>query len=84
MLSPRIFNIATGLMIACPVTNQVKGSPWEVPLPRDGKATGVVLSDQIRSLDWLARNAELYARVTEDVVAGVLGRVEAILRLDPG
>jgi len=82
VLSPKEFNIRTGLMLACPITNQVKGSPFEVPLPRGIRVTGAVLSDHIRSVDWIARNAEFHSEATEEVMCEVLGRIEAILAID--
>lgn len=82
VLSPKQFNIATGLMLACPATNQVKGSPWEVTIPRGVKITGVVLSDHIRSVDWIVRNATYYADATDEIMDEVLGRIEAILAID--
>ena len=81
VLSPKNFNIATGLMLTCPITNQLKGGSFEVQLPRGVRVTGAVLSDHIRSVDWIARNAEYYADATEDLMCEVLGRVEAILPL---
>jgi mRNA interferase MazF len=69
-------------MIAVPITNQVKGSPWEVKLPRGAGVTGAVLANQVRTMDWLARNAELISQSNEDVMCEVLGRIEAILGLD--
>jgi mRNA interferase MazF len=82
VLSPKEFNIATGLMLACPITNQLKGSFFEVQLPRGVKVTGAVLSDHIRSVDWIARNAEFHSQATEDLMCEVLGRIEAILAID--
>jgi mRNA interferase MazF len=82
VLSPKEFNIATGLMFACPITNQVKGGSFEVQLPRGAKITGVVLSDHVRSVDWIARNAEFHSEATEEIMCEVLGRIEAILSID--
>ncbi len=84
VLSPRNFNIATGLMYACPITNQVKGGSFEVPLPRGVKVTGVILADHMRSLDWIARRAEFHSEVPKDVLSEVLARIEAILSPDGG
>jgi mRNA interferase MazF len=81
-LSPQNYNIATGLMIAVPITNQVKGSPWEVPIPRGAGVTGAILSNQIRTMDWLARNTEFRSKSTHELMCEVLGRIEAILGLD--
>ncbi len=79
VVSPQEYNIATGLMFACPVTNQVKGSPFEVAVPEESRITGVVLSNQLRSVDWLARNAEFHGRCPEETILDVLARIEAIL-----
>ena len=83
VLSPQKFNVGTGLMIACPVTSQMKGSPWEVPLPPGLKVVGAVLSDHLRSVDWIASNAAFSGKATGEVMEEVLGRIGAILGLDP-
>lgn len=82
VLSAMEFNIRTGLALVCPVTNQGKGSPFEVALPRGAGATGFVLADHLRSLDWITRNAAFAAKVTQEVMWEVQGRIEAILRVD--
>lgn len=82
VLSPRDFNIATGLAFVCPLTNQAKGGSFEVPVPRGAGLSGVVLSDQMRSLDWLARNAKFHSKAPSDLMHEVLGRIEAILGID--
>ena len=82
VLSPMNFNIATGLVFVCPVTNQGKGSSFEVPLPRGTGVNGFVLSDHLRSLDWITRNAAFISKATQEVMGEVVGRVEAILRIE--
>jgi hypothetical protein len=54
-LNPRAYNQRVGLCIACPVTNQAKGFPFEVALPAGHAVSGVVLADQIRSMSWFVR-----------------------------
>lgn len=85
ILSPLAYNIATGRAFACPVTDQVKGSPFEVRVPPGGRLTGVILADQARNLDWLARNAEFVSVADRGTLLEVLARLEAILQiaLDP-
>jgi len=80
VISPRAYNDKVGLALFCPITNQVKGYPFEVALPPGLPITGVVLSDQIKSLDWRARRAELVSAVPAEVVAEVLAKVGALLR----
>jgi mRNA interferase MazF len=79
VLSCREFNIGTGLAAVCPVTNTRTGSSFEVPIPRGALLTGVVLSSQFRTVDWLARNASFHSRANEQLMWDVLGRIEAIL-----
>ena len=79
VLSPRDFNIATGLAAVCPITNTVTGSRFEVPIPRGVKLTGVILSYQFRTVDWIARNAQFHSRASDDLIWEVLGRIEAIV-----
>lgn len=79
VLSPKAYNAATGLMLCCPVTTRVKGYPFEVELIGVKGVTGVVLSDQLRSLDWEARGADRAGRVADDVVADVLAKLKVLL-----
>ena len=79
VLSPQAYNAATGLMLCCPVTSQVKGYPFEVELVGVKGVKGVVLSDRLRSLDWEARKAEKAGRAPDDVVADVLAKLKVLL-----
>lgn len=79
VLSPRSYNEKVGLAIFCPVTNQVKGYPFEVALPRSSQVTGVVLSDQVKSLDWRARQVDFIETLPEHIVTAVLERVALLL-----
>ena len=79
VLSPDAYNKKTGLFIVCPITNQAKGYPFEVPLPDDCGVTGVILSDQVKSLDWRARNAQFKCKIPGDVVEEALAKCSALL-----
>lgn len=82
VLSPKDYNIRSGLMIVVPVTSKVKGYPFEVQLSPGMKLEGVALSDQIRSVDWVARKAEFHTEADNEFMCEVLGRIEAILSID--
>ena len=79
ILSPKAYNQATGLALACPVTSKVKGYPFEILLPTGLKVAGVVLSDQMKSLDWRARKAAFAGRAPTEIVADVLAKLETLL-----
>jgi mRNA interferase MazF len=79
VLTPARYNRLVGLLIACPVTKQAKGYPFESALPAGVPVQGVVLSDHVRSLDWRNRRAEFICKAPADVVDDVTAKVHALL-----
>lgn len=82
VLSPKSYNGKVGLALLCPITNQVKGYPFEVMIPSGLKVTGVVLADQVKSLDWKIRNAEFCDKLPDAVVLEILKKLETLLSVD--
>ena len=80
VMSPALYNGKAGLMICCPLSTRVKGYPFEVPAQVGGQA-GVVLSDQVKSLDWKVRRARKKGSVPETVVLEVRARIKALLMI---
>jgi len=79
VVSPHAYNAKVGLALLCPVTSRVKGYPFEVSLPEGGEVSGVVLADQVKSLDWRVRQAERIGAASASVVAEVLARIHTLL-----
>lgn len=79
VLSPRAYNQRSELCIACPVTNQVKGYPFEVSIPPGHAVSGVVLADQPRAVSWLERRSEFIARAPQAVLDDVRGNLAALI-----
>jgi mRNA interferase MazF len=79
VLSPREYNKRSGLALLCPVTSRIKNYPFEVRLPETAGIRGVILCDQIKSLDWSARNLTRHAQLDRSTMAEVLGKVHALL-----
>lgn len=79
VLSPGIYNGKVGLAILCPLTNQIKGYPFEVLVPPGLSITGAILADQVKNLDWRARGAERICRLPRKTVVEVLQKVAALL-----
>jgi mRNA interferase MazF len=82
VVSPISYNRKTGLALFCPITSQVKGYPFEVALPKIEGTSGVILSDQIKSLDWRVRKAKRFSRASRDVMAEVLAKIHALIGSD--
>ena len=78
-VSPRIYNARAGLGLFCPLTSHVKGYPFEVAVPAGFAIGGVILSDQVRSLDWQARAAEYVMTLPEHVVSEVMSKLRTLL-----
>jgi mRNA interferase MazF len=79
VLSPGAYNEKVGLGIFCPITSQRKGYPFESRIPEGLAVEGVILADQIKSLDWRARRAEFKCRLPQEVVEDCLERISALL-----
>ncbi len=79
VLSPSAYNGKVGLALLCPITSQVKGYPFEVALPDGLAVTGVVLADQVKTLDWKARQCVRIGAIPDDVVVQVLRRLNTLL-----
>ncbi len=84
VISSRQYNRKVGLLLACPITNQKKGYPFEVLLPDGLPVTGVILADQVRSLDRRSRRAVFIGRLGEEVLAETLGKLGVLIANDEG
>lgn len=82
VLSPAAYNEKVGLAILCPITDHIKGYPFEVPIPPKMKIAGAILSDQIKSLDWKARQAELICRLPKVTLNEVLQKLLTLLSVE--
>ena len=79
ILSPAAYNAKVGLVLAAPVTSRVKGYPFETLVPSGLPVSGAILSDQVKSLDWRAREAALSCELPSSVVSEVLQKLMSLL-----
>ncbi len=80
VLSPKTYNSKAGLLVCVPITNQVKGYPFEVVLGGSG-ATGAALADQVKSLDWLSREAKRKGQATAAEMTQIKVKIRTLLSL---
>jgi mRNA interferase MazF len=78
-ISPIKYNQTVGLAIFCPITSARKGYPYEVLLPENLTITGVVLSDQVKSLDWQTRQVDYIDHIPETVVSNILAKLHTLI-----
>jgi mRNA interferase MazF len=79
VLSPRVYNARSGLALVCPITNQAKGYPFEVSVPSGHSATGVILADHVKGVDWKARRAKRLGHCPDEVVEEVRAKLAPLL-----
>ena len=79
VLSPASYNGRVGLALFCPITNQAKGYPFEVAVPDGLGVSGVVLADQVKSLDWRVRNATLICALPDPTIEEIRQKVRTLL-----
>jgi len=81
VLSNTKYNKAVGLAIFCPITSKIKGYPFEVELPFQFPIKGVVLADQVKSLDWKTREAEFIGKLDNLTMEKIVGLIGAIIEI---
>ena len=72
VISPNVYNCKVGLIIVCPITTKVKNYPFEVKIPDGLAISGVVLADQVKSLDYQTREAEFVCKIPSETLAEVI------------
>jgi mRNA interferase MazF len=75
VISPHAYNKKVGLFLVCPITSRRKDYPFEVQIATKTGIEGVVLADQIKSLDWRARQAEFVETASQDIIDEVTGKL---------
>nr|VFJ53178.1 MAG: mRNA interferase MazF [Candidatus Kentron sp. FW]VFJ55675.1 MAG: mRNA interferase MazF [Candidatus Kentron sp. FW] len=76
VISPSAYNRKTNLMLCCPMTTRVKGYPFEVSTAGDD--SGVILADQVKSLDWVVHGAKPRGKVSSVELAEVRAKIFAL------
>lgn len=79
VITPYSYNKTTNLAIVCAITNQKKGYPFEVRIPKGLKVTGVILSDQVRTIDWKARNIQIVDKAPPICIENVMDNLSKLI-----
>jgi mRNA interferase MazF len=79
VISPLGYNEKSSLALFMPITKKQKGYPFEVLLPSGLKIQGVILADQIKCLDWKARDVQFVESAPASVIEEVQAKIEPLL-----
>ncbi len=74
-------NGVTGRAVILPITSRARGFLFEVPLPETAPIAGVILPDQVRTIDWRARFAKSAGSVPADVLSTARAKLGALVGL---
>ena len=80
IISNNLFNQATGLAIACPITNTDRKIPFHLPVPATSSLTGFVMVEQVKSIDYRARNARFVEKARSEFVEDVIAVVDVCIK----
>jgi mRNA interferase MazF len=78
VISPKEYNEKVGLGLFCPITSKIKNYPFEVEIANE-IINGVILSDQIKSLDWRTRDIEFITRIPPEQIDDIITKMSALL-----
>ena len=78
IISPKIYNKKTSLVLCCPITSNIKGYPFEV-LINGNKIDGVILSDHLKNLDWKARDIKFIEKASSSVLSECIEKISALI-----
>jgi mRNA interferase MazF len=79
VISPRSYNAKSALALFMSITEQQKGYPFEVLLPLELQIQGVILADQIKCLDWKARDIQFVETVPESLIEELQAKIELLI-----
>jgi mRNA interferase MazF len=82
VLSNSYFNRYSKTVMVCPVTHTDKNHPFHIRLANGMKTTGVILCDQLRTLDIVAREYEYIEKAPNDVVLEVIGVINSFMEIE--
>jgi mRNA interferase MazF len=78
VLSPIFYNQRSGMMLACPITSKIKQYPFEVRI-KAKKIDGVILADQVKSVDWRERKPEFGGVADIEAISKTQALVESLV-----
>lgn len=77
VISNDLFNQRTGLAIVCPITNRQRNIPFHAALPPESGVTGFVMVEQVKAIDFRARQIRFIEKAPESLLDEALSLLDA-------
>src|SRR5215210_3439326 len=84
ILSDKVYHERSGRAVVCPITRRSRAWPFEVHLPQTLRTRGIVLVDQVRTIDRSERLFDIIETAPEPVLFEVRGRLAALVGIRLG
>ncbi len=81
VISPAKYNCKVGLAVLLPITRTIKNYPFKLALPEGSQVEGVIITDQIKSLDWRSRNAEFIDKLPEPLLRDAINMFSTLIKI---
>ncbi len=81
--SNNTFNRFTGIAMVCPVTKTERKFPLHVSLDNRTKTSGVIMCEQVKSLDISARRAVFLEKAPRDILEEVVDILVGFVEIPP-
>lgn len=79
VVSNDLFNERTGMAVVCPITKTRREFPFHVAVPDGGPVTGFVMVEQVKSIDFRARDAKRIDTAPAAVLDEALALLDAVI-----
>lgn len=80
VISNYLFNRATNLAIACPLTTTDRQIPFHLAVPAGAKVSGFVMVEQVKSIDYVARQAKFIQKAPSEIIEDALAILDVCLK----
>jgi len=79
VVSNTLFNEQTGLAVVCPLTTTDRGYPFHVAVTKNRNMKGFVMVEQVKSIDYQARQVKLIGKASDELLDEVLSILDACI-----
>ena len=82
VISNSYFNRYSKTILLCPIINTDKNHPFHVRLNTDTRTTGVILCDQLKALNIIAREFDYVEKAPKDIILETLNTIDNFMELE--
>ncbi|MBB5047236.1 mRNA interferase MazF [Rhodopseudomonas rhenobacensis] len=82
VLTSQAFHEVSRRAVVCPITSKIRHWPTNITLPQGMKTKGMIMVDQVRSIDRAERLFDIIEQAPAQIVDDVRGKLAVLLGID--